>query len=316
MKLVTITGCLGFIGSYVTKECLRKGWKVFGIDKCTYAANEVLLQEFSENSNFYFLKKDIATLKSLPVCDFVINLAAESHVGNSIINSDQFIDANIVGTHNLLELIRTQPNNVNERPTFVHFSTDEVYGDIIQGAHDEEHLLHPSNPYSAAKAAADMLVLAWSRTYGLKYNILRPTNNYGKYQYHEKLIPISVRNLQRSKKIRLHDKGEPYRTWLHAEDTARAVIAVIEKGQQNEIYNISGGFEQKNKDTVKKIITSFYGEEEGWENYVDLSHVRPGQDVRYSVNDDKIRNLGWKPIKVFDDEIDNIVQHYKENFRW
>tara|TARA_Y100000004_G_scaffold175034_1_gene214278 strand:- start:45 stop:995 length:951 start_codon:yes stop_codon:yes gene_type:complete len=316
MKLVTITGCLGFIGSYVTRECLRLGWKVYGIDKCTYAANEQLLDEFRSDNNFFFLQADISTIDSLPVCDVVINLAAESHVGNSIINSDNFIDTNVVGTHNLLEIVRRQPNNVNERPLFLHFSTDEVYGDIVSGAHSEDHLLHPSNPYSAAKASADMLVLAWARTYDIKYNILRPTNNYGMYQYHEKLIPISVRNLQRNKKIRLHDEGEPYRTWLHAADTAKAVIAVIENGEPNEIYNISGGFEQKNKDTVRKIIGAYFESEDAWEDHVDLGYKRPGQDVRYSVNDDKIRSLGWKPSKVFDTEIHEIVKHYKNNFRW
>jgi len=316
MKLVTITGCLGFIGSYVTRECLSLGWKVYGIDKCTYAANKQLLEEFNKEENFYFLSADISAIESLPVCDVIINLAAESHVGNSIINSDDFIDTNVAGTHNLLEIVRRQPNNVNERPLFLHFSTDEVYGDIISGTHSENHLLHPSNPYSAAKASADMLVLAWGRTYNIKYNILRPTNNYGMYQYHEKLIPISVRNLQRNRKIRLHDEGEPFRTWLHAADTAQAVITVIKSGESDQIYNISGGFEQKNKDTVRKVIGAYFETEEGWENHVDLGYKRPGQDVRYSVNDDKIRALGWKPLRVFDTEIHKIVQHYKNNFRW
>jgi dTDP-glucose 4,6-dehydratase len=316
MKLVTITGCLGFIGSYVTKECLRRGWKVYGIDKCTYAANIELIEEFKKDSNFTFCKEDIADLTSLPECDYIINLAAESHVGNSIIRSDHFINSNVIGTQNLLELIRHKPPNVNKRPRFIHFSTDEVYGDIIAGEHKETDLLHPSNPYSAAKAAADMMVLAWGRTYGIEYNLLRPTNNYGKFQYHEKLIPISVRCLQRGRKIRLHDKGEPFRTWLHAADTATAVMTVIEKGKANEIYNISGGFEQKNKDTVKKIIQSYYSHETDWELYVDLGFNRLGQDVRYSVDDNKIRSLGWSPKKVFDDEIKDIVEFYKNTFRW
>ncbi len=316
MKLVVVTGCLGFIGSYVTRKCLKKGWKVYGIDKCTYAANQELIEEFRKNNNFNFVKADISTLNYLPECDFVINLAAESHVGNSIINSDDFMKSNIVGTQNLLELVRHKATNVNKRPRFIQFSTDEVYGDIVNGQHVESDLLHPSNPYSAAKAAADMLILAWARTYGIEYNILRPTNNYGKYQYHEKLIPISVRCLQRNRKIRLHDEGEPIRTWLHADDTARAVLRVVENGEPNQIYNISGGFEQKNKDTVRQIIESYFGNDTDWLQYVDLGFKRLGQDVRYSVNDTKIRSLGWEPKKIFSDEIKNIVDFYRENFRW
>jgi dTDP-glucose 4,6-dehydratase len=316
MKLVTITGCLGFIGSYVTRECLKRDWKVYGIDKCTYAANTELIEEFKKDPNFTFCKEDIADIASLPECDYVINLAAESHVGNSIIRSDHFINSNVMGTQNLLELIRHKPHNVNKRPRFVHFSTDEVYGDIVTGEHKETDLLHPSNPYSAAKAAADMMVLAWGRTYNIEYNLLRPTNNYGKFQYHEKLIPIAVRCLQRGRKIRLHDQGEPIRTWLHAADTAQAVMTVIEKGDANEIYNISGGFEQTNRDTVRKIIQSYYDDETDWEQYVDLGFNRPGQDVRYSVDDSKIRSLGWSPQKVFDHEIKTIVEFYQNNFRW
>ena len=177
MKLVVITGCLGLIGSHVTRQCLEKGWKVYGIDKCTYAANEEFLVEFTLNPNFTFVKEDIATLKQLPDCDYVINVAAESHVGNSIVDSTDFITSNVVGVKNLLDLIRQKQQNVSERPVFFHFSTDEVYGDIAKGAHVETDILKPSNPYSASKAAADMLVMAWGRTYGLKYLILRPTNN-------------------------------------------------------------------------------------------------------------------------------------------
>ena len=207
LKIVYITGCLGFIGSYVTRKCLKRGWMVRGIDKCTYASNPSRLEEFNSYDNFYFEKKDIKDLKHLYDCDYVINIAAESHVGNSIIQSDDFMDSNISGVKNLLDLIRHKPTNVSKRPIFLHFSTDEVYGDINTGAHTENDLLKPSNPYSAAKASADMLVLAWSRTYGLQYNILRPTNNYGIGQYPEKLIPLTIKNLNRGLKIRLHNNG-------------------------------------------------------------------------------------------------------------
>ena len=193
MKLVVITGCLGLIGGYVTRKCLLKGWMVYGIDKCTYAANTHFLDEFEDYENFTFVRDDIATLTYLPDCDYVINIAAESHVGNSIIDSSDFLTSNVVGVKNLLDLIRQKPQNVTEPPIFLHFSTDEVYGDIASGDHLETDILKPSNPYSASKAAADMLIMAWVRTYGLKCLILRPTNNYGIGQYPEKLIPLTVK---------------------------------------------------------------------------------------------------------------------------
>ena len=231
MKIVCVTGCLGFIPSYFVEKCLERGWMVYGIDKITYAANVQILEDLKKYKNFKFVNADIKDIKNLCDCDYVVNFAAESHVGNSIINSDEFINTNIVGTKNLLDLVRFKPKNCGDRPIFLHISTDEVYGDILQGSHTESDLLHPSNPYSAAKAAADMLVLAWSRTYDLKYLIARPTNK-------------------------------------------------------------------------------------GWEEYVDYSYVRKGQDLRYCLDDSKIRKLGWKPKKIFDNEIESIVKYYKDNFIW
>ena len=190
------------------------------------------------------------------------------------------------------------------------------HGDIVEGEHFETDLLHPSNPYSAAKAAADMLVLAWARTYDIEYVILRPTNNYGIGQYPEKLIPLSVKNLMRGKKIRLHDGGTPVRNWLHADDTASAVMKIIESGQVNEIYNVSGGFEQKNIETVLKVIDNYFDSPYKWEEYVDFSYSRVGQDVRYSLNDDKLRALEWEPKKIFDEEVLSIVEYYKQKFIW
>lgn len=316
MKIVYVTGCLGFIGSYVTRKCLQRGWMVYGIDKCTYAANLELLNEFVQYDNFRFDKEDISKLTHLYDCDYVINTAAESHVGNSIIKSDEFMASNVLGTKNILDLIRLKPTNVNSRPILLHFSTDEVYGDIEEGIHFETDLLKPSNPYSAAKAAADMLVLAWARTYDIDYVILRPTNNYGISQYPEKLIPLTVKNFNRDKKIRLHNNGTPVRNWLHADDTAEAVMTIIDSGTVNEIYNVAGGYEQKNIDTVKKIIEAYYGSDEDWKSHIDLSYVRQGQDVRYALNDEKLRKLGWKPKKIFDKEIGDIVKYYKNKFVW
>jgi len=317
MKLVVITGCLGLIGSHVTRKCLKNGWKVYAVDKCTYAANLNFLEEFQQYENFTFIKKDIADLDYLPDCDYVINIAAESHVGNSIIDSQDFIHSNVVGVKNLLDLIRRKPSNITSRPIFFQFSTDEVYGDITEGAHIESDILKPSNPYSASKASADMLVLAWARTYDINYIILRPTNNYGIGQYPEKLIPVTVKLLLRGKKVRLHDEGEPIRNWLHSDDTASAVVKIIESGSVNEIYNVAGGFEQKNKITFQKIVQHFWKNESvDWRKHADLQFKRKGQDVRYSLDDSKLRSLGWKPKKIFDDEISSIVEHYKNNFKW
>jgi dTDP-glucose 4,6-dehydratase len=316
MKVVYVTGCLGFIGSYVTRKCLERGWQVYGVDKCTYVANTHLLEEFEEYENFRFEKVDIKDLSHLYDCDYVINTAAESHVGNSIINSDEFISTNIIGTKNLLDLIRFKPENVSKRPIFFHFSTDEVYGDIEDGDHKETDLLKPSNPYSAAKAAADMLVLAWARTYNIEYIILRPTNNYGIHQYPEKLIPLTVRNLNRGKKIRLHNNGEPVRNWLHADDTAEAVLSIIDSEKVNEIFNVSGNFEQKNKITVEKIVKEYHGSQKDWQQYIDYSYTRQGQDVRYSIDDSKLKSLGWSVKKDFDEELPRIVEYYKRKVIW
>ena len=307
---------MGLIGSHLTKRCLEIGWQVYGIDKVTYAANRHLIRQFSKNKNFTFVKDDIATLKYLPDCDYVINVAAESHVGNSIVESKDFIHSNVTGVKNLLDVIRKKQKNVDDLPVLLHFSTDEVYGDITEGSHTEKDILNPSNPYSASKACSDMLILAWARTYKMKYVIVRPTNNYGVGQYPEKLIPISVKMLQRGKKIKLHDEGEPSRNWLHADDTAAAVIAIVESGKTNEIYNIAGGFEQKNKQTVNKIVQCYFEDERDFQDYVDLGFKREGQDVRYSLDDSKLRSLGWEPKKNFDDEIQNIVKFYKNNFKW
>ena len=314
MKVVYITGCLGFIGSLVTRLCLNQGWYVRGIDKCTYAANLNLLTEFYEYDNFEFENEDINDIKFLYECDYVINTAAETHVGNSIANSDVFVKSNIDGVHNLLNLIKNYRHESSKLPTLLHFSTDEVYGDIEEGAHTETDLLKPSNPYSATKAAADMLVLAWGRTYNLPYVIVRPTNNYGEGQYVEKLIPKTCKYLKLDKKVPLHNNGTPIRNWLHAHDTARAIITIINKGVKNEIYNIAGGFEQSNYDTVAKVIKAYNGGD--IENYLDLTYSRVGQDVRYALDDSKLKALGWKPVVSFDDTLPLIVEYYKNRFIW
>ena len=315
-KIVYVTGCLGFIGSYVTRECLKRGWQVRGIDKCTYAANMSLLSEFYQYQNFVFDEKDINDIEFLYDCDYIINTAAETHVGNSIVKSDDFVHSNINGVHHLLELIRNYRGEGKEFPTLLHFSTDEVYGDIVDGAHVETDLLKPSNPYSATKAAADMLIMAWNRTYNIPYVIVRPTNNYGIGQYVEKLIPKACKYLDLGRKIPLHNNGTPVRNWLHAHDTATAVMTIIDVGVKNDIYNICGGFEQDNLTTVKKVINLYMPGVVDYEPYLDLSLSRPGQDVRYALDDSKLRSLGWLPKMVFDEELKDIVEYSKTNFVW
>ena len=315
MKVVYVTGCLGFIGSYITRACLQKGWYVKGVDKMTYAANNKLLWEFNDYENFSFIESDINDLEFIYDCDYIINTAAETHVGNSISKSDDFIHSNIDGVHHLLELLRNYRQETAKTPTLLHFSTDEVYGDIGEGAHTETDLLKPSNPYSATKAAADMLVLAWARTYNIPYIIVRPTNNYGIGQYVEKLIPKACKYMMLGRKIPLHNQGTPVRNWLHADDTAEAIIKIIEAGVQNEIYNIAGGFEQSNIDTIKKLIKEYNGDNEV-DKYIDWSYSRAGQDIRYALDDSKLRALGWSPRMEFDKELPYIIHYYKNKFIW
>jgi dTDP-glucose 4,6-dehydratase len=323
MKVVYVTGCLGFIGSYVTRLCLQKGWYVKGVDKITYAANKNLLNEFNEYSNFSFVNCDINDLKFLYDCDYFINTAAETHVGNSIVDSTDFVKSNIDGVHNILNLFRSYRQENNHKPVFLHFSTDEVYGDIDEGEHIETDLLKPSNPYSATKAAADMLILAWARTYNINYVIVRPTNNYGIGQYVEKLIPKSVKFLSLDRKIPLHNNGSPVRNWLHAEDTANGVIKIIESDVRNEVFNICGGYEQTNYQTVEKIIKHFYAidgkqvlSQDQIDKNLDFTYSRVGQDVRYALNDNKLRSIGWSPKHNFDNDIHDIVKYYKNTFIW
>jgi dTDP-glucose 4,6-dehydratase len=317
MKIVYITGCLGFIGRYVTQLFLDKNWYVYGIDNCTYASDIKLLDSFSSYKNFKFENKNICDIDRLVDCDYFINIAAETHVDNSIRDSKVFIDSNINGVHNILELLKVYKKEGYVVPRFIHFSTDEVYGDISSGEHIETDLLKPSNPYSATKAAADQLIIAWSRTYGIPYNIIRPTNNYGVGQYVEKLIPKACKFIGLERKIPLHNQGTPIRNWLHAKDTASAVYTVVISGLENEIYNVAGGFEQSNLDTVKKVINTYFDEHvDNYGDFINFGIERPGQDVRYALNDDKIKSLGWSPQCNFDDEIKLIVDYYKNNFMW
>lgn len=312
MKLVYVTGCLGFIGYHVTKRCLDLGWYVIGVDKETYAANLQFLPELKTYPKFKYIKSDINDIDYILDCDYVINTAAESHVDNSISGSEVFLRSNINGVHNLLQNLKKNKFKV---PVFLHFSTDEVYGDIEEGSHYETDMLKPSNPYSATKAAADMLISAWARTHGIPWVIVRPTNNYGIGQYVEKLIPKAVKSLTIGRRIPLHENGTPRRTWLHVSDTAKAVTHIIESGVVGEIFNISGNYETDNMTIARKIIELHTGTTD-YEKYIDLTWSRPGQDVRYSIDDSKLQNLGWRAEADFYQELPKIVDYYQNNFVW
>lgn len=312
-RVVYVTGCFGFIGSYVTRACLARGWHVRGVDSLTYAANTKQC-DFWDHKNFTYDEMDINDIEHLYECDYIINTAAESHVDNSILSSNIFLQSNINGVHHILELLKDR----KRKPVLLHFSTDEVYGDIVTGSHKETDMLKPSNPYSATKAAADMLITAWARTYNVPYVIVRPTNNYGIGQYVEKFIPTSVKALSLGRPIPLHNEGTPSRTWLHASDTAEAVVTLIEAGVTNEIYNISGNYEDQNIVVARKIIDMYYlgGCKGLYDEHLDTSIKRQGQDVRYAIDDAKIKALGWTPKANFDTELKGIVDYYAKNFIW
>jgi dTDP-glucose 4,6-dehydratase len=300
--IITVTGGLGFIGKYFVRKCLKQGRFVRVIDSVGYAADRAVMAEFSAHSNYRFLEADVRTLDFLPECDVIVNFAAESHVDNAISNSKNFCTTNFLGVQNLLELTRCKL--FAERPRFIQISTDEVYGDIRQGAHCESDMLVPSNPYAATKAAADMLVKSWGRTYGVAWNIVRPTNNYGLHQYPEKLIPKSTWRMKRGLPAIMHGDGSYVRSWIHTEDTADAILTILEHGAPNTIYNVGSGAELRNVEVLQSIA-SLLGvpKEKAWISVED----RSGQDVRYSLNDSALRGLGWQPRRNFHEELEAIV---------
>ena len=302
-EIIVVTGGLGFIGKHFVARCLADGRVVKNYDLISYAADHTAMREFQEHPNYRFTHTDIRTLEFLPECDVIVNFAAESHVDNSISNAHNFCTTNVLGVQNLLDLTRRK--QAVERPLFVQISTDEVYGDITAGTHSESDMLIPSNPYSATKAAADMLVKSWGRTYGIGWNIIRPANNYGMHQFPEKLIPKSTWRMKRGQPAIMHGDGSYVRSWLHAEDTAEAVLTVIGKGERNTIYNVGGGLELRNIE-VLRAIAGLLGvpEDEAWIAIED----RSGQDVRYSLDDSRIRALGWKPTRDFHAELARIVE--------
>ena len=307
-KLILVTGGLGFIGKHFVEKCLADGHFVTNVDVLNYAADRFANEKFKEHPNYRYLQQDIAALDHLPESDFLVNFAAESHVDNSIADNRKFCLSNIMGMQRLLELTRAK--HATGAPFFVQISTDEVYGDIADGKHKETDPLRPSNPYSATKAAADMLLLGWARTYGLRYHIVRMTNNYGSNQYPEKLIPKSAWRMRRGMPALMHGDGSYFRSWLHVEDSVEAILTMMEKGEPNSIYNVHGNCELRNIEVLRKLA-AVLGVPES-EAFIAIPN-RVGQDVRYSLDDSKIQALGWKPKKDFDVELRKIA--FEDDFK-
>ena len=286
MKFV-VTGGRGFIGSHFVEKLLQDNHSVIDFDCMTYCSSKKL--PFDENPNYTLVQQNICDIMHLPPCDVVVNFAAETHVDNSINDSIPFIKSNILGVHNLLQVIKGK--HQYERPLFVHISTDEVYGDKLDGKFVETDRLHPSNPYAASKAAAEMLVLSYHRTYGIEYLMTRSSNNYGDRQYTEKLIPKTLRCIEEEKKIPIHGDGSYVRDWIYVKDNVDAIYHLITLNYKNNIYNIGANNYMKNIEIVNELL-KFKNKDSSYIQYVEN---RWGQDLKYSIDTSKINDTGWEP---------------------
>ena len=289
MLKFVVTGGRGFIGSHFVERCLAEGHKVIDIDCMTYAANNSL--PWDGDPNYEHVNDNIKDITHLPMCDVLVNFAAESHVDNSIQTPDIFVDSNVLGVLNILNLLR---GKVYERPLFVHISTDEVYGDVLDGEKTEESVLEPSNPYSASKAAAEMLIHAYARTYDIDYQVVRSTNNYGPRQYPEKLIPKIIECVTDGRKIPVHGDGSYVRDWIYVKDNVDGIYKICHAEEKNQIWNLCAYNYMKNIDVVETICD--------WMDVSDPAELinfvenRIGQDKRYSISSEKVRNkLSWEP---------------------
>ncbi len=311
MRLL-VTGCFGFIGfnylNYIHKN-FNKDFEIIGIDSLESTCSQKNRKLLPDLNNFEFFEETILNIEELKIenIDIVINFAAETHVDNSIFRPEKFVESNILGLTYLLKF--AAKNNVEN---FIHISTDEIYGSIKDGYFKEEDSVEPSSPYSASKASAELISKAFTKTYGLNINMVRPGNNYGIYQQPEKMIPYSIANLLSNKNIELYGTGENVRHWLFVDDTSSAIMKIIETKQINEIYNIGSGYYLNNLDLSKKILNLLDLEE----SRVDFVEDRPGHDFRYATDFSKLENIGWSPEANFDDELSNIVNWYKNNEDW
>lgn len=309
-----ITGGAGFIGSHFTKMLLQGKFsqapqKVTVVDALTYSGNLWNLKEVQEYPNFEFVEGNICDFglmsELIEEADVIVNFAAESHVDRSIESSIPFIQTNVLGVANLLDILKSYPHKV-----FIQISTDEVYGSIESGSWDENFKLSPNSPYAASKAAADLLVLAFHRTHGLDIRITRCSNNYGPNQHPEKLIPLFLMRLLSDEKVPLYGDGKNFREWIYVEDHCLGIWKVIENGTSGHIYNIGSGIEISNLDLAQKLISFFPGKIDCIENVAD----RKGHDFRYSVNSEKISNqLGFSCRNSFDRGLEKTVSWYITN---
>lgn len=314
MKLL-ITGGLGFIGSNFIRHILNKysEYKIVNLDKMTYAGNPENLRDIEKDPHYRFVRGCVTDenlvneLVSGEKPDAIIHFAAESHVDRSIHGSLDFVQTNVMGTRVLLDAAKQYKT---ER--FIYISTDEVYGDIEVGSFKEEDPFRPNSPYSASKAAGDLLARAYFKTFKVPVLITRSSNNYGPYQYPEKLIPLFITNLLEDKKVPLYGDGLNVRDWLYVLDNCAGIDMILHRGKDGEAYNIGGDNERTNRE-ITEIILKELDKDESWVEYVK---DRPGHDRRYSLDSTKIKKLGWEPKYDFETAIKEKIDWYKNNIDW
>ena len=312
MRLL-ITGGAGFIGSNFIRYILNKysGYKITNLDKLSYCGNPENLKDIEKNPNYKFVKGDICDEKVVDKLvknvDIIVHFAAQTHVDRSIVDASDFIQTNVYGTYMLLEVAKKYKIN-----KMVHISTDEVYGSRESGSFKEEDALYPNSPYAASKAAADHLVHSYFVTYNLPVIITRSSNNFGCYQYPEKVIPLFITNALENKKLPLYGDGLNVRDWLYVLDNCQAIDLILHKGQVGQIYNVAAGNEKTNLE-LTKVILKIMGKPEGLIEYVK---DRPGHDRRYSLDWTKIKALGWQPQYQFAEALRQTIKWYQDNKQW
>lgn len=313
MKRLLVTGGAGFIGSEFVRQGVIKGYAITVVDKLTYAGDMERLREVERDIVFYNAditdREFINRIFKKERPDAVVHWAAESHVDRSILDAAPFLETNVKGTQTLLEAAR-----VFGIESFVNISTDEVYGELgSSGQFFETTPINPNSPYSASKASSDMLGRAYYRTYGLPVVTVRPSNNYGPWQYPEKLIPLVILKAQDDERIPVYGKGENVREWLFVSDCAEAVFTILEKGAPGEVYNVGSGEEERNIEVVKTILQIL----DRREGLIEFVKDRPGHDFRYSLNSEKIRReLGWQKKVHFQEGIERTVGWYRDHMGW